>query len=263
MNMHTKKLALCAVVLTALAGCGGDDTTTPPPAGDAGHDASPGVDANMPPVDANMPPVDANMPVDAGKDGGGFPTAPTLGAQIDRLGRPAVNTALTDPFWDDGVQTVDQHHAKQDAYNAASDPTMWAGTMVGGKTVLALFKGNLAAFDGLDTGLPTAPNTCGNQLAFGGPLGAAYTTLATVLADDEIYLDTTTATCNQYLGVEAKALGVAITDCGGRTLTYNVADTTYNALVIGAFTGPVVNGVTADGDGSPSNTTFPFLGAPN
>src|SRR5205823_12683166 len=31
----------------------------------------------------------------------GFPTAPTIGAQLDRMGRPAINTALTDPFYTD------------------------------------------------------------------------------------------------------------------------------------------------------------------
>jgi hypothetical protein len=63
--------------------------------------------------------------------------------------------------------------------------------------------------------------------------------------------------------VELAALGVAITDCGGRTLTESTIDETYNLLALGAPTGPVTSGITSDADGAPSNTTFPFLGAPN
>ncbi len=233
--MKTTTLCLFAALLAPLAGCG-DDTGT------MQMDQSPPADLSM------TSPPDMTMT--------GPPAAPTLGAQIDRMGRPGVNTALTDPFWDNGTNTVDMHHAKQDAYNAVSDPTKWASTMIGGSSVLAIFKGTLAAYDGLD-------NTCGNQAAFGGPLGAAYTTLATVLADDELYVDTTQTACTTYLGVELKTLGVNLNDCGGRTLTENTIDETYNLLALGAPTGPVTSGITSDGDGAPSNTTFPYLGAPN
>jgi len=232
--MKTMTLSLFVALLAPLAGCGDDTNVTQ-------------MDGSTPDLTMATPP-DMTMT--------GPPAAPTLGAQIDRMGRPAINTALTDPFWNDGVQTIDMHHAKQDAYNAASDPTMWASTMVGGKAVLAIFKSSLAVFDGLD-------NTCGNQAAFGGPLGAAYTTLATVLADDELYLDSSQTTCATYLGVELKTLGANVTDCGGRTLTESTIDETYNLLALGTPTGAVTSGITSDVDGSPSNTTFPFLGAPN
>ncbi len=232
--MKTTTLSLFVALLAPLAGCGDDTNTTQ-------------MDLSAPP-DLTAAPPDMTMTAP--------PAAPTPGAQIDRMGRPAINTAITDPFWNDGVQTVDMHHAKQDAYNAASDPTMWASTMVGGKTVLAIFKSSLGVFDGLD-------NTCGNQAAFGGPLGAAYTTLATVLADDELYVDTSQTTCQTYLGVELATLGVSVTDCGGRTPLESTIDETYNLLAVGAPTGPVTSGITSDADGSPNATTFPFLGAPN
>jgi hypothetical protein len=233
--MKMKTIAVCALMMAALYGCGNNTPNNPSP--DMANNPSP--------------------------DMAGPPAAPTIGAQIDRMGRPGINTALTDPFWNEGVQTVDQHHAKQDAYNQASAPAQWATTMLGGKAVLDIFKANLAVYDGADTGLATMPNVCGNQAAFNGPLGSGYVTLATVLADDELYVDTTQTTCTQYLGAELKALGVNLNDCGGRTLTENVIDVTYNALVIGAVTGPVTNGVTSDGDGAPSNSTFPFLGSAN
>jgi hypothetical protein len=237
--MNTKTITLFALLLAPL-GCDNNNN-------------NPGMDGG------NNQDFAQNNTVDMA----GPPAAPTIGAQIDRMGRPGINTAITDPFWDDGTQTVDQHHAKQDAYNAASNPAMWATTMIGGTAELALFKAIIAAYDGLNTGLAAAPNTCGDQLAFDLPTaGSGYTLLATVLVDDELYVDTSHTTCAAYLGVEANAIGATNTDCGGRALTYNTIDVTYNAL-IGTAPGTVTNGIMSDGDGSPSDTAFPYLGAPN
>ncbi len=176
------------------------------------------------------------------------PPKPSLGAtQIDRMGRAGVNTALTDPF--DIVQGMTPNQVK-DAYNAVSDPAQWATRF---KANIAT---NLAILDSLDT-------VCGNQL-LAGPSAAAgrYDTLASVLADDRLYVRTDKTTCTTYLGAEANAVGVTNDDCGGRTPLYNTIDVTYSALAIGKFSG-VTNGFTSDSEGSPSATTFPFLGAPN
>jgi len=212
-----------------------------------------------------------------------YPAAPTLGAQIDRLGRPAVNTALTDPFWDDGTQTAAQHHMKQDAYNSYSDPSTWASSMPDGtNTTLALFEGALGAYDSLNgtsDGAQTGDG-CGDQLAYGAlPSLAGYASLATVLVDDELYVNSASSTCSVYLAVEANALGVTNTDCGGRTPNARVVDITYTAVAVGSAvtdttngcitstqTCAVSNGVLSDGDGATnqaSATAFPFLGAPN
>jgi hypothetical protein len=40
-------------------------------------------------------PADSSM---TGDTGGGFPAAPTLGVQVDRMARPAINTALNHGF---------------------------------------------------------------------------------------------------------------------------------------------------------------------
>jgi len=176
------------------------------------------------------------------------PAKPALGAtQIDRMGRAGVNTALTDPF--DIVPMMTPNQVK-DAYNAVADSSSWA----------AQFKGkiaqNLAILDSLDT-------VCGNQLLAGSSAVAGrYETLATVLADDRLYVRTDKTTCTTYLGAEANAVGVTNDDCGGRTPLYNTIDVTYSALAIGKFSG-VTNGFTSDSEGSPNTTTFPFLGAPN
>jgi len=60
-----------------------------------------------------------------GSDGNNnFPPAPTLGAQIDRIGRPAVNTALNAVFEPDAAKKA----AQKDAYNQASNADAWAAT---------------------------------------------------------------------------------------------------------------------------------------
>jgi hypothetical protein len=201
--------------------------------------------------------------------------APALGAQIDRMGRAGVNTALTDPFWNDGTQTLEDHHARQDKYNEASNPAMWGTVeLAPGKTITAAIKGTLAAYDALDgTSDGTMANDgCGNQLAYGatykGMTFPDYTLLATVLTDDRVYLNTGSGTCSTYLAVEANELGVTNMDCGGRAPSYNTIDITYSALVTGhavcTTMCDVSNGVTSDPDmgAGRSDTTFPFLGAP-
>lgn len=172
------------------------------------------------------------------------PTPPTLGAQIDRMGRPAINTAVSDPF--DGDAT--SHGMKQDAYNAATPAT--------GSTFEAQFETSLAILDSLDT-------MCGNQFAADTTKtdSSRYKTLADVLADDQLYVDTSSGDCKVYLGVEANATGfLANADCGGRTLTEDVVDESYSVLATGMTTG-VTDGV--DADDKVTTDTFPFLAPPS
>jgi hypothetical protein len=176
---------------------------------------------------------------------GGSSGPPALGAQIDRLGRPAINTAITDPF--DGSAT--QHGMKQDTYNAATPSTAAA-------TFEAAFEANLAILDSLD-------GTCGNQFAADKTKTDAtrYKPLADVLLDDQLYIDTSSGTCAVYLGVEAAATKIIPnTDCGGRTPTEDVVDVSYSVLAIGMTSG-VTDGVASDS--TLSDTVFPFLAAPN
>lgn len=177
---------------------------------------------------------------------GGVSGPPALGVQIDRIGRPAINTAISDPF--DGDATM--HGAKQDAYNVAT-PAM-------GSTFEAQFEANLAILDSLDT-------VCGNQFAADKTKTDAtrYKALADVLADDELYIDTSSGTCTTYLGVEANATKIIPnTDCGGRTLTEDVVDESYSLLAIGATSG-VTDGVAMDDTVSAQTATFPFLAPPH
>jgi hypothetical protein len=222
--------------LATLVACGSSSGNTP---GDSGPDRTT-VDASE---DAPPNPTDTGMG-DATPEGG-TPAPPALGTQIDRMGRPAINTALNHTF-DSNPST---QGAAKDAYNANNNPATFS-------KYVAEIKSNLAIYDGLDT-------VCGNQIAYGALGNPDYTTLATVLSADALWLNTASTTCAQYLGVELNALGMTNTDCGGRTLTENTIDVTYNA-VAGTFMAtppPVTNGIKSPA--SPPTATFPYLAAPH
>jgi hypothetical protein len=181
----------------------------------------------------------------------GFPTPPMLGTQIDRMGRPAVNTALDETFLAvNGANPAPSddttRHAAEDAYNADSDPLNWSNNV---KT----FKAQLAILDSLD-------GVCGNQVLACGTMDAdhnnpnCYTALAGVLSDDRLWATLkTTATCAGYLGVETGA-----DDCGGRRPVDDVILTTYGALSGAAG---FDDGITAPAGLHPD--TFPYLAAPH
>ncbi len=154
----------------------------------------------------------SNSDAGSGSDAAQIPNAPALGAQIDRLGRPAINTALNHAF----DPTPATKNAAKDAYNAESDPTTWASD-----ANKAQFAANLAIFDALDT-------VCGNQVLYdgspegGGPVTAdSYSTLTGLLLDDQLYLDSTQTACNLYLAVE---LNVVSRRAGVQRLRWSLAE---------------------------------------
>ncbi len=120
----------------------------------------------------------------------------TQGA-IDRMGRPAINTALIDLLQDTGLT---------DVYNTTHDPMDWA-------QFTGEIQANLEALDTLD-------GETGNTLL-------PPADLANVLVDDRLIIDVSVPTCDAYLAVE---LGVA-DQCGGRTLSRDVIDDTLGATV--------------------------------
>jgi len=209
-------------------------------------------------------------------DAQSFPAAPAIGAQLDRMGRPAINTALNHAF---DVNASAKGSAK-DAYNADAAAGTWPTTYV------LEFAKNLALMDFLDSGisctagtcgLATGSNGCGNQAYYnqnaagGGSAGSSsYLALATVLADDQLYLDTSKTECKFPLAVEFGYISTAgNTTCGGRAPSYDVIDYTYTAVAIG------LGGFTLDGNFTPafgdnvgphtdiSDSAFPFLGTPH
>lgn len=258
MNRTIKMLVLPAAL--ALAACGNTATTDGGTDGSAGGNDLTMTGGNH---DLTMTGGNADLTMTSTVDMAGPPAAPLIGTQIDRLGRATINVAVTDPF---NITTMGQDKTR-DAYNADSNEATWQATW---KADLAKM---LAIYDGADT-------VCGNQgLACGMLTGCAsgstpaagrYDTLATVLADDRIYLNTASSTCNQYLGVELNVVGLTNTDCGGRTPTFDVVDLMYTTATVGAAGFPsggngfaVTDGVSKDGDNGVVAATFPFLPAPN
>jgi hypothetical protein len=256
MNRHTKEnlmktmMTILAVAAIALTSCG-DDKKKP--------DAA----------------VHPDVAVDAYCSA--CPAAPALGPQIDRMGRPAINTALNHAF----DQTTAAGPAK-DAYNQDGSPAGWVAANV------AQFMISAAILDALDTGLtctlgactlettPTNGDGCGNQVAYAGPASAtSYQAFAGLIANDQLYVDTSKTSCElashqNFLAVEFNVVTtLPNSTCGGRAPTNDVVDTVYTAGAIG------IQGFTADGQYTPffgdgvgphtdvSNDTFPFLGPPH
>ena len=225
--------ALVAVGVMSAAGygCGDDDTAT------ATKDSGPTVNPEAGPT-----------PEAGGNETGPMnPAPPALGAQIDRLGRPAINTALNHTF-DPNAATKG---AAKDAYNQDTAQAGWAATYA------PQTGANLAILDGLD-------GVCGNQLLAQDAGVASPTNLqvygpfAGVAADDRVWLNTAGATCTTYLAVEANATKlIPNTDCGGRGLAYDVINVTYSVAAVGAPAG-VSDGIDAV-PGKTGGTTFPFL----
>ena len=147
-----------------------------------------------------------------------------LAFQKDRNGRPAIATALIPA-------------GMKDAYNMAADPTTWVAQFADE------MEASLTVFDGLD-GIE------GNLL-----LGSEAT-LAGVLADDRLVIDTSVATCGPYLAVEL-AGGAQAAACGGRVLAVDVIDATLSAAVGSAVSDNV------DANDKPFRDDFPFLAPPN
>jgi hypothetical protein len=166
---------------------------------------------------------------------------PELGDQIDRMGRPAISTALVETFNPD----EDEKGEAKDAYNFAQ-PEDWS-------EFIPEFETSLGILDALD-------GECGNQLLAETGSGA-YEALATVLVDDQLYVDTDKGECTEYLGVEAEALEL-VTDgsCGGRTPEYDVIERSYSVLAAGALAG--VDDTITEDDVALDLDTFPFLAEP-
>jgi hypothetical protein len=221
MKIQTLLLALVATVVVATVGCDdGTDGTTTSSASSSGSGSG-------------------------SSSSGGAAVMPTLGAQVDRMGRPAINTAGNATFEAD----PEKADMSKNAYNTSSDPAKWSD-------FIPEVQKNLAILDSLDA-------NCGNQLAADKTKmdPSRYAALAGVLTDDRLYVNAAGATCGAYLGVEANALGVLPNmDCGGRTLAYDVIETSYSVLAAGALSG--VDDTIAISE-SAKGTTFPYLAAPH
>jgi len=211
----------------------------------------------------------AEVPIHDGSEGQGAPPPPALGPQIDRMGRPAISSWLVAVFGAGGAART----AQKDAYNQAPDPATWKTTMLPASvTIERELEANLAVFDAIDTGLAITPSGCGNALSYVKPPSAtSYQNAADLLADDQLYVDTSKTACTVYLALEIEQASAGSSvhyACGGRMLTHDVIDVTYSVLAAGLagldkannFAPKLHDGVAAHTD---VKDTFPFLGAPH
>ena len=164
--------------------------------------------------------------------------------QIDRMGRPLTGNALLGTIGPEDVSD----RLKED-YNAATPAT--AARFVG-----EIEKG-LALYDGSD-------GVCGDAW-LADPKASTpdrYRPLATLLADDRLWVDSRTTECTQFFAVELANLSddtSAAHDCGGRTPNEDAIDV-YRSLLAGGKTSGIDDGVDRD-DHVHSTSIFPFLAA--
>lgn len=166
--------------------------------------------------------------------------------QLDRVGRPLTGNALLGTFAPAAVS----EKLKED-YNRATPATA-------ARFVPEIEKG-LAFYDSFD-------GKCGDQLLASKTVTGAgrYRELATLLADDRLWVNTAAAVCTQFFAVELAQLtgqNDSRKDCGGRTPAYSASNAYRSLLVNGRSTG-VDDGLSRD-EREHSSTAFPFLAAPD
>lgn len=165
--------------------------------------------------------------------------------QLDRVGRPLTGNALLGT-----LATAIVSDKLKEAYNAATPATA-------ARFVPEIEK-NLGLYDGFD-------GKCGNQLlASKSNAGAGrYHELATLLADDRLWVNSTSGICKEFFAVELAQLtgqSALRNDCGGRSPTYSAANVYRSLLANGTSVG-IDDGLTRD-KVEQSSTLFPFLAAP-
>lgn len=246
-----KRQLFAIACIAGLAACGDDDNDTPME--DTGLTDTTMTDTSMDDTTMTDTSMDDTSMDDTGQDVlpdviGAVPRGPlnppTLGVQVDRMGRPAVTSALVGTF----LPTEDADPLK-DAYNAAS-PDTWSD-------YVSDIMPSLAIIDALDT-------NCGNQLlADDANVDGRYAGLAGVLADDMLYVHSDRASCDTvYLGLEGEVVGALPENgggCGGRGLDEDVIERSYSVLAIGELVGVDDTIVAND---VPNSETFPYIAAP-
>jgi hypothetical protein len=189
--------------------------------------------------------IDLDVVAKAGPLLGVWATTSSEYGQLDRMGRPLTGNALLGTLAADKVS----EKLKED-YNRAT-PTSAARFIPEIEKTLALYD----AFDG----------KCGNQLLASKQASAGrYRDLATLLADDRLWVNSASGVCTQLFAVELAELvdqGARRSDCGGRSPTYSAANAYRSFLANGTSTG-IADGLSRDARDH-SAAAFPFLAAPD
>ena len=163
---------------------------------------------------------------------------------LDRMGRPLTGNALLGTL----ASAIVSDKLKED-YNHATPATAARFVPEMEKT--------LGLYDGFD-------GKCGNQLLAGKVASAGrYRQLATLLADDRLWVNSASKVCTHFFAVELAELTgqrALANDCGGRSPTYSAANIYRSLLANGKPVG-IDDGLTRD-EHDHSSSAFPFLAAP-
>ena len=188
--------------------------------------------------------------VDLGVVTGGGPLLAVWGetaterGRVDRAGRPLTGNALLAPLAPDAVSD-----RLKERYNRAEPATS--------RQFVSEIQRSLGLYDGYD-------GVRGNQwLAdMHATEGERYKRLATLLADDRLWVNSASRKCTQLFAVELAALSGRndlAGDCGGRTPNYD-ASNVYRSMLAAGDTHTIDDGVHRD-DQVHSTGDFPFLAA--
>jgi hypothetical protein len=226
-TLFVSVLALTCAASLSMSACVGDDR--------ASSIADAAADSATAPSDSGEAGVQDTGAVDAR-------IVPGTG-RIDRMGRPAINTAL------DSKPLKDAYN-REDTF-ASSFPT----------TYDVAFEQHLEAFDRL-----ALDGTNPDAVDF--PISGGVHPLREALKLDTLVVDTSKACSagasfsNSYLEIEAELLlgGPLHVTCGGRTPNEDVMDKTMTLLVTKGRA-PVGDGVSAAT--KPATLAFPYLAEPN
>lgn len=181
--------------------------------------------------------------LDAGIDALVEPPPPPLGEMVDRVGRPLIAQFLI------GTELpAAQRLAAQQQYQLL-------GPLDGFRFEAEMAR-HLALYDGADS-----ESSAGDQCR----PAATYPELASVLANDRLFVDTDQGNCTHFFEVERAFLNgrISRTSCGGHMPTQDVVDALYSIL-IRALGSPGMPGPPVPDGAQPhtdylGNDSFPFL----
>lgn len=163
---------------------------------------------------------------------------------LDRMGRPLTGNALLGTL----ASPLVSDKLKED-YNHATPATA--------ARFVSEMEKTLGLYDGFD-------GECGNQLLAGKVATAGrYRQLATLLADDRLWVNSASKVCTHFFAVELAQLTgqrELANDCGGRSPMYSAANVYRSLLANGKPVG-IDDGLTRD-EHDHSSSAFPFLAAP-
>lgn len=191
---------------------------------------------------AGWTPASIVISVDTGLVSGGGKMLAVWGAtvsperQVDRAARPLTGNALLAT-----LDSAEVSNALKEKYNAA--------TPADGSRFVAEIEKGVALYDSFDA-------HCGNSL-----LG--HRTMAELLADDRLWINSASGVCTQFFAVELASLAgrkELSHDCGGRTPNYDSVNI-YRSLLVDGTYASVDDGLHHD-DKVHSTIEFPFLAAP-